>query len=356
VEHIVDSVMKFPSELDIGLDTRDGSTETSLDEGDDLAVLLIDFLNEEPEPFVPLISRLLHRGEAMILGGPPNVGKTWITMDMMLGIATGGYFANHFACEAAPVLFIDEEGSRRGDWERFQMLLSGREGTASAAGIPIYTKIDAGVRLDTERGHAQLSRLIERYKPGAVFLDSLVRVHGGNESDNRQMANFFRVIKQLQTNYNTAFIFTHHIRKPSKDSQEDPLWMLRGASDIQGYPDGILIFMPGDDASDVKVIHTKMRNAEKLRTFNLHLKIEDDRETAAIAYYEKEDGADDDSARSQVLHALIAYGGEPVNAETIAADTGLSMRTVLEHIRVLAAVGNIVSQKDMEGKWWHRSL
>lgn len=352
IEHIVENCMKYEASVTMTLDT---SESPELLEGDDLAVLLFDFLQDEPEAFKNLVHGLLHSGEAMILGGPPNVGKTWATMDMMLGISTGGYFANHFSCSQAPVLFIDEEGSRRGDWERFQMLLAGRD-DPSSVGIPLYAKIDSGIRLDTPRGHTALARLIERYRPGVVVMDSLVRVHGGNESDNRAMANFFGVVKKLQTTYDLSVVFTHHIRKPAKDSQEDPMWMLRGASDIQGYPDSILIFMPGVDSSEVKVIHTKMRNSEKLKTFHLHLKIEDDQKRAAIAYFEKEDETVENQSRNAIMAFFRATPGIQHTAEDIAGHTGLSVRTIIEHLQVLKAAQMVNSYKDTEGKWWHHSL
>jgi hypothetical protein len=352
IEHIVQNCMKYEA----GTDGVLGASVPRLLEGDDLAELLFDFMQDEPAPFKELVNSLLHSGEAMIIGGPPNVGKTWVVMDMMLGIAQGGYFANHFSCSAAPVLFIDEEGSRRGDWERFNMLLGGR-GDMSSSGIPLYAKIDAGVRLDTERGHTQLGRLIERYKPGAVFLDSLVRVHGGQESDNRAMADFFRLVKRLQVNYECAFIFTHHIRKPGKDAQEDPLWILRGASDIQGYPDSILIIMPGENSSEVKVIHTKMRNAEKQRNFRLHLKIDDVAGTAAIAHYEDDgDPVDTGNAARDEIMAILVSGKVKMTTMDIAMATGLSQRTVIDHCQVLAGAGLITTMKDMEGVWWHQTI
>lgn len=352
IEHITINCLKYEAGIPLKLDDSPEPTLPTLEEGADLAEILFDFLSEEPAAFIPLVSKLLHSGEAMILGGPPNVGKTWAVMDMMLGIAEGGYFANHFSCTKAPVLFIDEEGSRRGDWERFQMLLSGRD-DKSASGIPLYAKIDSGIRLDTTAGHAQLSRLIERYKPGAVFLDSLVRVHGGDESNNRQMAEFFRVVKKLMTTYQTSFVFTHHIRKPGKDSQEDPMWMLRGASDIQGFPDSIAIFLPGSDASDVKVVHTKMRNAEKLQSFHLNLRIEDDLGRAVIGYSEAD--PEQENMTRQKISSILRSGGLPVTSEQIAAATGLSLKTVSDHMKVLAAIGEVESRKE-GGIWWHQTV
>jgi hypothetical protein len=350
VEHVVEQVQQYPREvmLDRGI-----AEIPEIDEGDDVAILLSDFMDDEPPPFIPLVRSLLNSGESMILGGPPNIGKTWAVMDMMMGISSGSYFANHFSCEAVPVLFIDEEGSRRGDWERFQMLLSGRD-DRSAVEFPVRTKIDSGIRLDDPKGHVRLARLIERYKPGAVFLDSLVRVHGGNESDNRAMADFFQIVKQLMSTYGTSFIFTHHIRKPGKDAEENPLWMLRGASDIQGFPDSIAIFLPTGDTSRIKVVHTKMRNGAKLPSFDLKLLIEDDdsldKPRAKVGYAESE--PEEQSGKAQVLSAILAAGIE-VSTEHIASVTGLALRTVTNHIKVLQAEGKIASEKS-EGKWWHQ--
>lgn len=348
VEHIVEScVAKYEPEV------RYQPVDTDmpvLDEGEDLAVSLFDFLADEPEAFKPLVSKLLHSGECMILGGPPNVGKTWAVMDMMLGISTGSYFANHFNCDPAPVLFIDEEGSRRGDWERFSMLLNGRG--QSSSGVPLHVRIDSGIRLDTEKGHTQLSRLIERYKPGAVFLDSLVRVHGGDESNNRSMANLFSVVKKLMFGYGTSFIFTHHIRKPGKDVEEDPIWMLRGASDIQGFPDSIAIFLPTDRVEEVKVVHTKMRNSEKLKPFTLRMMIDDSAGEAKVGYIEGT-AHSENTTRETLLKAIEASEDGFATNESLAALTGLSVATVRDHMKVLGAAQHINTVK-RGGGWMYQ--
>jgi DNA-binding CsgD family transcriptional regulator len=346
VEHIVVSCMKFdvgmpPIPLDTGI--------PDLLEGEDVATPFAAFMAEEPEPWDNLVAKLLHSGECMILGGPPNIGKTWIVMDMMLGISSGTRFVDHFNCEPTTVLFIDEEGSRRGDWERFTMLLSGRD--QCAVDFPIYTKIDSGIKLDNPRGLAAISRLIERYRPGAVFLDSLVRMHGGNEADNRVMASLFETVKRLMVNYETSFIFTHHIRKPSKDAGTDPMWMLRGASDIQGFPDSIGVLLPGEDTSEVEFVHTKMRNGEKHKNFVIKLQIEDDDGRARLGYLEPTVQATTNKAREDIQ--LILSEGTKFSTEEIAALTGLSVPTVASHLKVLGAMNAVRSTREA-GTYYHQ--
>jgi predicted transcriptional regulator len=129
------------------------------------------------------------------------------------------------------------------------------------------------------------------------------------------------------------------------------MWMLRGASDIQGFPDSIAIFLPGADSSDVKVVHTKMRNAEKLQSFHLNLQIEDDLGRARIGYREV-DAATENDTRQQIA-AILRNGGMPVTSEQVAAATGLSLKTVVDHMKVLTAIGEVESRKE-GGMWWHQ--
>lgn len=348
VEHIVDSVTKFEPNLAFDNLASEGIPE--LLEAEDLAISLIDFINEEPQEFKPLVSRLLNSGEAMIIGGPPNVGKTWAVMDMMLGIASGTDFALHYHCSPGTVLFIDEEGSKRGDWERFHMLLSGRE-ERSAADYPIYTKIDSGIRLDDARGVAALSRLIERYRPAAVFLDSLVRVHGGEESNNRAMAEFFRVVKRLMTTYETAFVFTHHIRKPGKDIADDPSHMLRGASDIQGFPDSILILLPTDDSTEARVVHSKMRNGPKESVFTLGYQLIPSEGLARVAYRIPEQGQSV-QIRDDIQRWLTQNPHQKVTDAQIAGELGVSLGTVRDHLKVLEAINAVRLTRESNNSYY----
>lgn len=344
VEHIVESCMKYEPEMVWTVDTSDPLV---IAEGADLATILYDFMMEEPPRFVPLVKGLLNSGECMIFGGPPNVGKTWAMMDMMIAIAAGDRFLGKFDAAQQPVLFIDEEGSRRGDWERFNLLLAGRG--LSSVGIPLYTKIDSGIRLDSEAGLATLSRLIERYKPGAVFLDSLVRVHGASESDNRQMATFFARVKTLMNTYGASFIFTHHVRKPGKDAEEDPIWMLRGASDIQGFPDGVLIGLPTKNHDETKVIHTKMRNGPKLDSFIMRRVIDDQEAKLGVLKTDEEVAGE----RAKIMEAIRDSPHGFTRAEDLATATGLDLSTVVREAGAMSTAGYLNSRK-LGGGWLYQ--
>lgn len=333
IDHVVAQAMKYEP----GLPPKPVDTSwPELHAGDARAEPFIHFMNHEPEPFKELVAGILHSGECMILGGQPNIGKSWLIMDMMLGIAEGGHFANHFSCSQGNVLFIDEEGSRRGNWERFQMLLQGRD--RSSVELPIWSKIGAGIRIDSERGHATLSRLLDQHRPSAVFLDSLVRLHGGDESNNRSMAQFFDLIKPLMLAYSTSFVFTHHVPKPPAQGKQDPVFMLRGASDIQGFPDSILVATPGQDTAEVRITHTKMRNGPKLSPFYVRMQIDQDDGVAQLGYIMEPYSVSHTNTRDKILEKLASGIATPLSLSYM---TGLSELTVKEHLKALAADGAV---------------
>jgi hypothetical protein len=353
VEHIVESCLRYepgipPPPLDTG---ELGDDIPELREGEDLATTFADFMMEEPEPFVPLVSGLLHSAEVMIVGGQPTVGKTWIVMDMMMGIASGTTFANNFPCEQANVLFIDEEGSRRGTWERYHMLLEGRD--ASWTDFPIWTKVGAGMRVDEPRGIVALTRLIEQYRPGVVVLDSLVRMHGRDESNNREMANFFDGVKKIRDNYGTSLVFTHHVRKPMANAENDPVWMMRGAGDIQGFPDSVLVFLPADAKNEMRAIHTKMRNGEKLNPFLLNMQIDPASKRARIGYLGEDVYISSTKKLRRDIVEAIRANGNIANTGHIAGALGVGTRAVKDHLDVLLATGEVVA-KDVMGVTWYQ--
>lgn len=333
LDHVVKQAMKYEA----GIPPKPVDTDwPDLDEGLSRAESFIDFMNHEPPQFKQLVSGILNSGECMVIGGQPNIGKSWIIMDMMLGIAEGGRFANHFGCSQGPVLFIDEEGSRRGNWERFQMLLSGR--TRSSTEVPLFTKVGSGIRIDSKKGHATISRLLEEHRPSAVFLDSLVRMHGGDESNNRSMASFFEIVKRLMLAYETSFVFTHHVPKPPAQGRQNPVFMLRGASDIQGFPDSVIVVQPGQDSGEVQVTHTKNRNGVKLDPFYIRMQIDNEERRAELGYVKEAFSVSTNQTRTMIESKLASGPATPL---LLASMTGLSESTISQHLRVMEAGGSV---------------
>ena len=256
-------------------------------EGGDLALSLEQLFADPPTPppallYGPTGKPIMYAGTGIIVAGPPNVGKTWIMMDLLLAVATGGKWLGTYQAEQGTVLFVDEEGHPYGDYERFKMLLDGRD-YLPPDGIPLRLAMGTGIRLDSEVGVTRLRRMVERYAPRLVVLDSLVRFNSGDENDARSMANFFAITKQIMQAYGTAFCFTHHVRKPSLMDSDDVGNIIRGTSEIRAWPDGIWVATAGEDSQQALLHNIKQRWGKREdNVMQVRIQIDDDDETARL--------------------------------------------------------------------------
>lgn len=335
---------EYTPPLDLSEWGKGEADSLEIPEGGDLAVSLFDFVSNPPVAPDPLVHGIIDIGTGVLIGGQPNVGKSWIVMDMALAIASGQSWLAKYTTEQAGVLMIDEEGTAYGQYERFQMLLDGRD-YLSAVGLPLHVAIGSGIRLDSETGVTRIRRMLERYRPGIVVMDSLVRMHTGDENNAQSMARFFAVTKELMRTYDTTFLFTHHVRKPSLESA-DPGDLLRGTTEIRAWPDTIFVAVPGQDNQEVVLHHVKARYGARSNPFIVRMQIDDETKTARLAHCgeaEKEDRSAI-GQQNRILKAIVDVSertGNPPDADQLAGELGVTARTAREHLMTLVSRGAI---------------
>lgn len=312
-------------------------------EGGDLAISLFDLVTNPPDPPVPLVNGVISVGTGVLIAGQPNVGKSWMVMDMALAVASGEAWLDSYPSTQGPVLMIDEEGTQYGQYERFQMLLDGRS-NMSAAGLPLNVAIGSGIRLDTDVGITRVRRMLERYKPRLVVIDSLVRMHSGEENNAQNMSKFFDTTKGLMRTYDATFLFTHHVRKPSLDSA-DPGDLIRGTTEIRAWPDTIFVITPGEDSQEVIFHHVKSRYSRRSDPFRVAMQIDEDSGTARFVHNGDVEPNDNSviTQHNKVLRAIsdITESGADADIQSIADRVDRTARTVKVHLEKLARIGAI---------------
>ena len=348
VRQIAHSAMRFAGnapEPEILLDEGTEESVPPIPEGADLAWSLSDFMSMKIEPPKPLVHGLFDAGTGIMIAGPPNIGKSWLIMQLALAVATGTKFLGHFDVEQSPVLIIDEEGHPFGDQERLQMLINGHD-VGSLVGVPLHLSIGRGVKLDSAQGVAIVRRMISRYNIKLVVIDSLIRVSDGEENNARGMANFFAITQQLKQTTGAAFVFVHHIRKVGNEPPADIGELVRGAGEIRAWLDTLLIVLPGDLSTDMEVHTNKQRWKRKPDApFGVRLLTREDEPWASLGHQGEIQRADRSAIGVQnrimaVVHDIIQKDLEPT-PELIAANIGLTKATTLNHLGVLSAIGLI---------------
>ena len=173
----------------------------------------------------PLIQGLLRVGETANLIAAPKMGKSWLSLDLVLSVATGRRWLDTFDVVAGKVLLIDNE--------LHPETLAGRlPEVAEARGIRLEDVADL-VEIIHLRGRLrdllQLERELQDIPPGTfklIVLDAFYRFlpKETDENDNSAMAQLYNCVDRIGERQGCAIVLIHHASKGNQSG--------RGVTDV----------------------------------------------------------------------------------------------------------------------------
>ena len=202
---------------------------------------LDEFLSQETKGFEWLIPGLLPRAETIILAGSPKVGKTSLSIDAALALATGESSFLGETVKRRKVLYVSSDESPQST--RHKLLKRG------------FRQIDDGsIKIMTGWDISQMGELekqLEDFRPDVVIIDSLKRIFIGSQisENSAEFADAIYTLKETIGRYNASGILIHHTNK-SLDTTG--VHKLRGSSAIAGAVWGTwqLEHIPKKDPND----------------------------------------------------------------------------------------------------------
>ena len=186
-------------------------------------------LTKEPPPTDWVVQDLIAANDVNLWVGEPEVGKSWLLMDLACAVADEREkFLGRTVNRHGRVLYIDEENPE--DVVRQRLARLGLDLDASKNLRYLHHQ---GVRLDK---HPE--RLIDEavaFQPTLVLIDSLTRVHTGDENNAGFIAQLFNDgVNPLVRETGAALVMLHHVNKSDSNSA---FGRVRGSSDITGTID-----------------------------------------------------------------------------------------------------------------------
>lgn len=168
----------------------------------------------------PVIHGLLREGETMNIIASPKTGKSWLTLDLAVAVATGRPWLGRYETVPGEVLIIDNELHRETSAHRIPRV-------AQARGVAMR-EINERIFVDNLRGRLRsiddLRPYFEALEPDrfrVVVLDAFYRFMpaGGDENDNGTMANIYNRIDAFADRLGCCFVLIHHSTKGSQSGK-----------------------------------------------------------------------------------------------------------------------------------------
>ncbi|MEM7630362.1 MAG: AAA family ATPase, partial [Planctomycetota bacterium] len=179
-----------------------------------------DLVDSYPRLREPVIHGLLREGETMNVIASPKTGKSWLTLDLAIAVATGRDWLGRYKTVPGDVLIIDNELHRETSAHRLPRV-------SEALGVAMR-EIRGRIFVDNLRGRLQdiftLAPYFEAIEPGrykVIVLDAFYRFMpaGGDENDNGTMANIYNRIDSFADRLGCCFVLIHHSTKGSQSGK-----------------------------------------------------------------------------------------------------------------------------------------
>lgn len=220
-------------------------------------------LTQEPPPMKWLVEDLVCQGDVNLLIGAPGLGKSWLMMDLALGVIGGkSEWLGRPVKSNGPVLYIDEENPEDIIYHRFRKL-----GLKSSDAGKIHYLYRPGIWVNKEPD-ALLEEALN-IEPSLIILDSLSRIHSEDENNANKMAELFRNgIQPLARETGAAVMVIHHT---IKGDSENSFQRARGSGDLTAVVDAAFDVRGSESTGVFSISQYKSRRRMGGNIINLKL-------------------------------------------------------------------------------------
>lgn len=213
----------------------------------------------KPEPKIEwLIENIWVDKSRGMIAGNPGVGKTWLALDMLLAVATGGLCLGKYQAKKGAVLLVEEEASEFHLARRLHSMARARHlKDTDLSTLFLLTRQFTKIPDDT----TELFHLISGLDIHLIVFDSLRRFHNCDENSSSEMQPVLDSFARLNVMTDASIILIHHLAKSSDLSRKPLFERLRGSSDFWAWRD-CLIGVEGEEDADTAVCSFQFRDAE----------------------------------------------------------------------------------------------
>jgi phage/plasmid primase-like uncharacterized protein len=295
--------------------------------GHDLAALLkpapsdwlvpADDFSAQPAPISWLVKHWLQEQALIMIHGPSGGGKTFVLLDMLLRMASGGGEWMGHKTKPANVVYLAGEGhhglrGRIAAWKHHNRL----------GGLSMWLSRD-GCDLNTPAGYQRVAEAIRALpvKPDVISVDTLHRFLLGDENSAQDAKTMLDACAALMMEFSCSVILVHHTGV-SDEAQH----RARGSSAWRGALDIEISVLPKKDGV-IQIVQRKSKDAELSEPVYVEL------QSVSIPGWVDEDG--------EPVSSAVVIEGAPAEEKKESKHE--------KHIQMLKAAWQHAGSEDREG-------
>jgi hypothetical protein len=214
-------------------------------------------LAREAAPF--LVKNIVVRGSLVAIVAPPDVGKTFLTLDLCLTVASGqSHWLGQRVLESGPVVYVMAEGAGR-----FKLRYLAWKQTRGVKDRLPFHWIDQAVPLLDEKVFRDFAKQVAQIKPRIVVFDTLSRcLMGADENSQSDMGKAVGSCDELRARTGAVVALVHHTKKDGTTE--------RGSSVLRASVDTILTLKEdADERGLLKLACERQKDAEPFTPMDL---------------------------------------------------------------------------------------
>jgi hypothetical protein len=197
-----------------------------------------------------------------ILAGRPKVGKSWMALDIALGIAGGRFVLGDILIEEGDVLYAALEDNQRRLQNRIRKILAGSSWPNRLTLVTRWRRLDAGGITDAREWAASVKN------PRLMIFDTLAGIRGERNAKDTTYEGDYRALQELQHWTGDArfgALILHHTRKAESD---DPIDAVSGTLGLAGCVDTVAILNRSTKGPTLYIRGRDVDEQEKALHFN----------------------------------------------------------------------------------------
>ncbi len=273
------------------------ATQTAPQDKKPVTYSLRELMQRQFEDVAFLVFGMLTQG-VYILGGKPKVGKSWLSLHLLLCIAYGLRVFGTLPSTKGMALYISLEDHDRRLWKRVKQILR-QEPTDDLHFTTLWPRIGQGCVEQLDEW------LTDHAGTKLIIIDTLARIKPPRAKNGDIYAEDYAAVsafKELSERHGITVILVHHLRKAGSD---DPTDTLSGTTGLAGGVDGTLI-LTRKTGSKALTLHRSGRDLIDDEPLTLDW----DRESGAWTALDAATAAtlDISEAQQPIIDALKAHG------------------------------------------------